>query len=194
MKVTQYRTFDLISLTNVIELDSCGNKIEKWIEYSNKSDTIVATNLDSFIEQLRHIPVKKIEYLKYWDRIEHQKKNIIDSYEDIISSIFDIDKEATRNSKELGHDIFIIRVSDPTKINYLRESDLEIEFEKVRNHIFERIEESVSKCSDKLNLKLDDLLKRTEIVFTRISEYSHQKSLNPNLKIQNKIGYSLSDV
>ena len=83
---------------------------------------------------------------------------------------------------------------DRCEINYLRESDLEIEFQKVRSVIYKRIDESVNRMSDRLTIKLDDLLKRTEIVFTRISEYSHQKSLNPNLKIKNKTGYSLSDV
>ncbi len=194
MKVTQYRTFDLISLKDGIELDDFGNKLEKWVRFANKSDTIIATNLLNFIEQLRHIPMKKVEYLNYWDRIEHQKKNIIDSYEDIISCMFDIEKQANLISQEFGHDVFILRVSDPTKINYLRESDLDIEFEKVRNVIYKRINESVSVCNDKLSLRLDDLLKRTEIVFSRIAEYSYHRSMNPNLKIQNKTGYSLSDV
>jgi len=195
MRITEYRTFDLISFKNVIELDSLGNKLEKLSRFIKKTDTISATNIERFIEQLRHIPVKKLEYLKYWDRPEHQNRSIIDSYDDIISVMFDIEKEVNYVSEEFGHDVFIIRIATiPSNINYLSEADLDVEFERVRKHIIERINESVLKYNDRVNSKLDDLLKRTEIVFTRIAEYSHQKMINPNLKIQNKIGYSLSDV
>jgi hypothetical protein len=195
MKITEYRTFDLVSLTNVIEDDGFGNKNEKWIRFANSSDIIVAHNLDSFIEQLRHIPIKKLEYLKYWDRPEHQNRSIIDSFDDIINVMLDIEKEVRLISEELGHDFFIIRIATlPNRINYLRESDLEIEFERIRKHILSRINEASLRANDQLDIKLDDLYKRTEIVFSRIGEYSHQKALNPNLKIQNKIGYSLSDV
>lgn len=195
MRITEYRTFDLISFKNVIELDSFGNKIEKLSRFIKKTDTISATNPERFIEQLRHIPVKKLEYLKYWDRPEHQNRSIIDSYDDIISVMFDVEKEVNCVSEEFGHDVFIIRVATiPSNINYLSEADLDVEFEKVRKRIFERINESALECNDRINSELDELLKRTEIVFTRIAEYSHQKTMNPNLKIQNRIGYSLSDV
>lgn len=185
MKLKQYKTFDLISVFGG------GDFLKKYV---NRDDVIVADCVESFIEQLRHIPIKKIEYLKYWDRIEHQNKKVIDAYDEIIFLMHKLENDVSEIFEQQNHNSFILRIKDGKKINYLRESDLDIEFEKITKSINDRMDESLSQINDRVDLKLESLFKRSEIAFNRCFQYSHETCLNPNLKIQNKTGYSLSEI
>lgn len=185
MKVTQYKTFDLISICG-------GDAVLK--KHVNRDDVIIADCVESFIEQLRHIPIKKIEYLQYWNRVEHQNKKVIEAYDEIILLMHKLEKEVFEIFEQQNHNSFILRIKDSKKINYLRESDLDVEFEKITKSINDRIDESLSEINDRVDLKLESLFKRSEIAFNRCFQYSHEVFLNPNLKIQNKTGYSLSEI
>lgn len=177
MKVIEYKYVDLIFF-------------DVSDDVSNRDDIVFSNDINSFIENLRHLPIKKLEYLKYWHITEHQRKNVIEAYDEITERLYEIEKDVDSNR---GYKSFILRMKNVSK-NYLRESDINIEFEKIMTSIIKRIDEKEKEFSQKFDNKLDSLYKRTEIVITRVFEYYHQKHLNPNLKIQNKIGYSLSDV
>lgn len=177
MKVIEYRFFDFIFF-------------DVSDDVLNRDDIIASSDIKSFIDSLRHLPVKKLEYLKYWHIMEHQRKSVIEAYDEITERLYEIEKDAENNRE---YKTFVLRMKNVSK-NYLRESDISVEFEKIMSSILSRINENEKEFNKKFDSKLESLYKRTEIVITRISEYCHQKHLNPNLKIQNKIGYSLSDV
>ena len=177
MRVIEYKYFDVILFDHNNDVN-------------NRDDIIIANDINSFVNQLRHLPIKKLDYLNYWHVTEHQRKNVIETYDEIIERLYEIENEVQKCSE---FKTLILRMKN-TQINYLRESDLNVEFEKIKQSILKRIDENEIEFNNKFNAKLDSLYKRTEIVISRVSEYCHQRNLNPNLKIQNKIGYSLSDV
>ncbi len=177
MRVIEYKYFDVILFDHTNDV-------------TNRDDIIIANDIDSFVNQLRHIPIKKLDYLNYWHITEHHREGVIETYDEIISNMHEIEHLFEKNKE---YKTFVLRMKN-TQINYLRESDLNVEFDKIKQSILKRIDENEIEFNNKFNTKLDSLYKRTEIVISRISEYCHQKNLNPNLKIQNKIGYSLSDI
>lgn len=177
MKIIEYNSFDLIFFDTSNDV-------------SNRDDVIVSNDIDSFISSLRHLPIKKLEYLKYWHIMEHQRKGVIEAYDEITQRLYDIERDLDNNKE---YKTFILRMKNVHK-NYLRDSDISVEFEKTMVSILNRINEREIEFNKKFDAKLDSLYKRTEIVIVRFSEYCHQKQLNPNLKIQNKTGYSLSDI
>lgn len=180
VKIVQYNLFDLISFKD----DNDG---------INRDDIIVSFNIESFIVQLRNIPMKKLDYLKYWNRTEHQIKNVLDTYEEIISKTYVIESEANKIHDELGYNVYVLRMKDK-KPNYLKQSDVDVDIERIRNDIQIQLDYSVKQFDKKFNEKLDNLFKRTEIALTRSYEYVVQKNTNPNLRVQNKTGYSLSEI
>lgn len=73
------------------------------------TDIIYANSFDRFISKLRHIPIEKMEYLKYWHIPEHRIKNILDCYDEIIDKLNLVET----NSNEFKHnDVFIVRRKD----------------------------------------------------------------------------------
>jgi len=193
INVIQYDIFELITFKNIIELDYFGRKSDKYLKTINRDDFISSISLYDFIKQLRNIPIRRIDYLKYWNYKEHRNKKLLDTYDAVMKIQYKLEVEATRIFNELGHDCFIIRMNG-SEINYLRQSDLYIESTKFLNTINSEIEEQCKVIDNKITLKLDNLCNRTEIAFNRIGEYSRQKNNNPNLRIQNKTGYLLSEI
>jgi len=193
INVIKYDIFELITFKNIIELDYFGRKSDKYFKTINRDDFISSISLDYFIKQPCNIPIRRIDYLKYWNYEEHRNKKVLDTYDAVMEIQCKLEVEATRIFNELGHDCFIIPMNG-SEINYLRQSDLYIESTKFLNTINSEIEEQCKVIDNKITLKLDNLCNRTEIAFNRIGEYSRQKNNNPNLRIQNKTGYLLSEI
>jgi hypothetical protein len=76
----------------------------------------------------------------------------------------------------------------------LRESDFDIECEKIIEQINIIVENRIKELESKFNSKLNSLEKRTEIVLNRLAEYQDSKRMYPNLRIGNMVGYSLDEV
>lgn len=148
MDITEYISFNLISFKD--------DGSEYFKDIANRDDIIFSIGLEKFINDLKDVPNKKTKYLKYWDELSHRNKLVLGSYEELIQDYYSLQNIANKVFNNLGHDCFIIRMKS-SQINYLRQSDLEIEFKKISNAIQPIVERDLKHIDDKLTKKLNDL-------------------------------------
>lgn len=171
VKEFSFKNFDLLCFK-----DSKNSDSSSYSKFINRDDLFVCMSKNDFIERIKNISSEKLSYLNYWK--ENTQKYMIDIYEEIIDNHSYI--ESVIN--EGNYDIYLVRKKD-TKINYLRESDLIIDCNRVLANVNIVAEFQASLFSDNFDDKLKSIESRSDRSLNR-NFFSYDNFLsNPNLKL-----------
>ncbi len=94
-----FENFNLYCFKDFTDSDSR----RKSTKFMQRDDLIVSLSKENFIQDLRNIPIEKVDYISYWKELV--KRSIINVYDELIESREEIEEEI----KELDCDVFIIR-------------------------------------------------------------------------------------
>ncbi len=141
----RFDRFDLLYFENGNDTDEYFYKVYKV------TDTVYAKSKSEFKALIESISVKRMEYLNFWR--EYAKQDVLTVYDEIIEKHLDIEKEIQYMD---DNTYFIIRRND-LSVNYLNESDLNIELNRMSKLNFNFTEKKLDSLASVLDERFDIL-------------------------------------
>ena len=116
-----------------------------------KGGLLIADNKQSFLDELKRVPLKKLEYSNFWK--EYAKKDIIDIFDSIMRLHLDIENMISGIPDNFA---FIIRRTD-NKIDFSSEVEIKLAIDKIVNNILIDANSKIKNLEFFLEKKIDIL-------------------------------------